>query len=252
MFDFPDIPKTIYNKNFLRSTAFVIEFSEIIKWQNHQKEIASGLTSIFPSRTNKLSIGVNIAPKVEDISFHTNDNSFVLKAEDGRKQIDFDQNMLSISFLGDSYVSFSSLQEVFEPIKLLLDTELAKYSILRFSERKINLIDFNIQQTNGVLLLKQLINSQLIGNIDYTPNTSYIKQAISSITFEKQNANLNIKYGYNKVNDIIGQIILDLTITFEKDNNIASISNFEVINSELYRAFNWAITDEYKKLMNHE
>ena len=163
-----------------------------------------------------------------------------------------ENNVLAIVLHGKSYKSFNSFRAVFEDIDILLKEELSNYEIKRFSERKINIIDFALNN-NGAITLKQLLNSVLVGNIDYVPNINYIKQFINNIVFEKEEASLNIKYGLNKVNDSIGQIILDLTMFMDinERSNINHLHNFNIINTELYKAFNWAITDDYKEIMNN-
>lgn len=252
MFDFPSVPHKIYHRNFLRSTLFSIEFSEEIQWELHSDAIAAMFSDEYPTKTPRLNIGINFtqksAPKVS-----THANAFELNGLNGLKSLAFEGNILTILFHGESYKSFSSIEPFFNRITELLQSELSKYRIQRFSERKINLIDFKIRDNEGLTMLRQLITSSLIGNIDYVPNLTYINQSINSISFEKPDTRLNIKYGYNKINASISQIILDLTITTENNKKESSIIEyFETINSELYKAFNWAITEDYKKLMNHE
>lgn len=254
MFDFPDIPKVTYKRTFLRSSIFNIEFSENIKWENYEDEIFNFFKTNFPIKSKKNSFGINFtATKDGIVNLGTNNdsNAFELKSVDGLKILSFENNVLAVGLNGKSYESFISFIQIFQIVDELLQNNLAKYKVKRFSIRKINLIDFNLNNNNGVTFLKQLINSELIGNIDYTPNINYIKQSINSIVFEKESARLNIKYGYNKINDSIGQIILDLVMFFDYDNNKTNIDHFDFINNELYQAFNWAIAEEYKKIMNN-
>ncbi len=251
MFDFPDTPKIVYKRNFLRSSIFNIEFTERISWEKHADTIQSLFKSEFPIRNNRITIDINFNQNAKDkLNLHQGSNAFELKSVDNLTVLAFENNILAIIFHGKSYESFQNFKKIFTLVNdRLLNRVLSQYSISKFSERKINLIDFQISNNNGLSLLKQLINTQLIGNIDYTPNSNFIKQSISSIVFEDEKANLNIKYGYNKINEGIGQIILDMVLFLNIDKPCSHIENFEKINTALYRAFHWAITEEYKELM---
>lgn len=252
MFDFPDIPKIVYSRNFLRSSIFNIEFEETISWQLHSEAIQNLFKDEFPIKNNKLSIDVNFTKNSKDeLSLKTDTSFFELKSLDNLNVLAFENNVVAILFHGKSYQSFQNFERLFNLInEKLIEKELSKYKIKKFSERKINLIDFATPINNGLSFLKQLINSQLVGNIDYVPNSNFIKQSINSIVFEDDNALLDIKYGYNKINNDIGQIILDMVLFVNVDKSLTYFENFEKINTVLYRAFHWAITDEYKQILN--
>ncbi|MEA5403187.1 TIGR04255 family protein [Arcicella sp. DC2W] len=254
MFDFPDIPKTEYKRTFLRSSIFNIEFDYVIEWENHIEEISKLFKENFFINNREETNFLSSRDKSKEINIEKHNKTIEFKSKDGLNVIAFENNVLAIVLHGKSYKSFNSFRTIFGEVEILLKNELSNYQIKRLSERKVNIIDFTLNDNNGAITLKQLLNSELVGSIDYIPNINYIKQSINSIVFEKDEASLNIKYGYNKINDSIGQIILDLTM-FTGLNTISNknlIDTFSDINTELYRAFNWAITDDYKEIMKSD
>ena len=252
MFGFPKVEHKKYNKNFLKTVVFQVQFEKCLNLESKESEIGQIFKNNFPRLSG--GKGFEIIVNNENANFQqvNNGHNINMKSENGQRIIDINETGLSFTIGGSSYISFENLIEDINNIISFLD--LCKIdSVKRLAIRKINIVEFKNNQ-NPSEILNFLINPNLVGHIQDFPKRNQINHSIQSLNYKNENKYLNIKYGFNippQLNSELGQLIIDIDLYRQeiiKTENI--ISDSKLMNSEIFNIFNWLINDNTKKLLN--
>ncbi len=254
MFDFPEVEHKKFNKNFLKTVIFQINFEEYIDLTEKSLKIGKLFKDNFPRYSSGKGKGFEILLNNENANFQQIDNghNINMKSENGQRIININEKSLSFTVGGSSYISFDNLlNDINNIISFLVLCEID--SIQRLAIRKINIVEFKNNE-NPSDILKFLLNPILINHIDEFPNNPYINHSIQSINYKKNDDYLNIKYGLNfppQLNSEIGQLIIDIDLFKQEKIDVSSIiSNSKLINSEIFNIFNWIVNENAKKILD--
>lgn len=254
MFGFPKLEHKNYKKNFLKTVLFRIEFDKCLNIDSKEEKIKNLFQDKFPRFNSGIGKGFEIIIDNKNTNFNevTSGHNINIKSENGQRIIDINQDSISLTIAGKSYVSFDDLADDFQKVTSFfslcgIDT------INKVGIRKINIIEFKNKE-NRSDILNFLINPTLVSHINDFPNKKYINQSINSINYKDNNNFLNLKYGLNVPNaldDEIGQLIIDIDLIVQKSIEIKDIiSEASLINSEIFNIFSWLINDNAKAILN--
>jgi uncharacterized protein (TIGR04255 family) len=258
MFNFPHTDHRKYKKNFLKTVIFQIAFEESTMLVDKKAKIVEIFNKVFPRVNDKVTKGIQISfkndqtPILQQIENNKTGVSIEMRSNDGQRVLSIDNTSLSYTIGGKSYTSFDDLKMDLVLLNSFFGLSEIK-KVKRIAIRKINIIDF-VVNTNASDFLAHLVSSELLSNLNYFPDTQFIRQNIQSISYQKDDFTLNIKYGLNipkTIDKEIGQIILDIDLfnTSQIDSN-NTIRVAEEINNEIFNIFNWAISDNTKNLLD--
>ena len=254
MFGFPKVEHKKYNKNFLKTVVFQVQFDKCLNLESKESEIGQIFKNNFPRLSGGKGKGFEIIVNNENANFQqvNNGHNINMKSENGQRIIDINETSLSFTIGGSSYISFENLIEDINNIISFLDLCNID-SVKRLAIRKINIVEFKNNE-NPSEILNFLINPNLVGHIQDFPKRNQINHSIQSLNYKNEDKYLNIKYGFNippQLNSELGQLIIDIDLYRQeiiKTENI--ISDSKLMNSEIFNIFNWLINDNTKQLLN--
>ena len=254
MFGFPKVEHKKYNKNFLKTVVFQLQFEKCLNLESKESEIGQIFKNNFPRLSGGKGKGFEIILNNENANFQqvNNGHNINMKSENGQRIIDINETGLSFTIGGSSYISFENLIQDINNIITFLDL-CEINSIKRLAIRKINIVEFKNNE-NPSDILNFLINPSLVGHIQDFPNRNLINHSIQSLNYKENDKYLNIKYGLNippQLNSELGQLIIDIDLYRQEvieTKNI--ISESKLMNSEIFNIFNWLINDNTKQLLN--
>ncbi|MFN8257704.1 MAG: TIGR04255 family protein [Bacteroidales bacterium] len=258
MFDFPKVEHKYFNKNFLKTVIFRIDFEENNKIFEKKKEITDLFSALLPRISDKETKGIQISfsndqtPILQSVDNINTGKVIEMKSIDGQRILAINKSSLTYTIGGQSYSNSIDLKK---ELNLLIDFyKISEIKFLkRLAFRKINIIEFKISNNPSEILL-QLISPDLLSNLAYFPKSNSIKQNIHSLIYQDGDYSLNIKYGLNipPIQNIgIGQIIIDIDLfNTSKIETSETIKIADMINSEIFNIFNWAISENTKRLLN--
>ena len=254
MFDFPKVEHKNFDKNFLKTVIFQINFEKYNNLNNKSKKIGELFKDNFPRFNLGKGKSYEILLNNENTNFQQieDGHNIIMKSENGQRIINIKENSLSFTVSGTSYKSFDNISKDLENIISFL-TLCEINEITRLAIRKINIVEFKNSE-NPSDILRFLLNPTLINHIEKFPNGQNINHSIQSINFKKNNDFLNIKYGLNippQLNYEVGQLIIDIDLFQQDKIDKSSILNkSKKINSEIFNIFNWIINENAKKILN--
>ena len=256
MFGFPIVDHRNYNKNFLKTVVFQIAFEENLEIITRKDEIFELFHESFPRTNENTSTGVQV-------SFDSNEKTPILesieglsaldlKSNDGQKIINITSTNFTLTYNGTVYQTFEQLKSELNVLNSFF-TLFGIQTLKRISIRKINLIEFKIAE-NASDILKYVINSDLLSNLNYFPSPNLIKQNIQNVRYESGKNSLNLRYGLNVPptnNSENGQVILDIDLISRENVKIENVFTIsDKINNEIFNIFKWAINQNIINLLN--
>lgn len=257
MFGFDSTPHRTFKKNFLKTIIFQISFEKNEIIDEKRKEIKELFRSRFPRQNDTKSEGLEISfnntrsPQLTNLK---GVDGIEMKSSDGEQAITVDDRSFSFTISGKAYKNYNGFKENFlkDILSFLEICQIGK--IHRTAIRKINIVEFSLgQNQDASSILTLLINPDLIGNLNFIPNSSKIINNIQSLNYKDEDNFLNLKYGFNLPprKEKIGQAIIDIDLYNQsalKGNEV--LSKFDSINSEIFNIFSWVISDRTKELLN--
>lgn len=261
MFDFPKYDRKeglSYKKHFLRAVIFQLRYDDAEKSIEPRKnDIINILKPSFPRVNDKITQGFEIKFNQEQtpILHNIKDDSFGIefRSGDGKKIIVVDKHSFTYTIDGKNYKNFETLIEELNKINQILKI-LKINSIKRIAIRKINIIEFdidNIERDNPTGALEYALNPDLVSNLNYHPQTEYIRRNIQTINYQKDENRLNLTYGLIVLpSSRVGQVIIDIdlfSMSLYEASDIFSIANN--INNEIFNIFHWAISKNIEELL---
>ena len=258
VFDFPHVERKTFNRNFLRTIIFQVSYDEMTDLFEKKSAITSIFKDKFPRVDDKITNGVQIVfsndktPLLRNVEDKNTGMSLEFKTLDGQKVLSIERTQLTYTVSNKGYSNFESIVDELSGV-LDFFTLCGISNVNKVAIRKINLIDFKVIG-NPTDTLAQLISPDLLANLNYIPNSKYIKQNVQTINYQLDNNRLNIKYGLNIppiLNSEIAQVIIDIDLinTDKIESNYIFISATE-INNEIYDIFNWTVSDNLKLILN--
>ncbi len=257
MFGFPKANRPEgdqFKKNLLKSVIFQLNFGR-------NPEVVTGFKGKRETLKVKFPITNSIEQKFAQVRFEKDktpivqtarspNHGYEFKTEDNNKTLVITEDTLSYTISGPIYQNFPGA--IFE-IKNNFFPILAECNVVNFNRvaiRKINLIEpIDLRNTNKDLLL-MAFNKDLVHNITFFPDITWIASGISNVTMEKTDKRLNIVYGLlapsqKKTNK---QILLDIDLFFcNQDFALDTLEQkWTEINDEIFNIFNWAISSDLK------
>lgn len=258
MFNFPHTERKIYKKNFLKTVIFQITFDENLALKTKKDVLINVFKAKYPRCNDKVTKGIQISfkadqtPILQNIEDEKTGLAFEFKSLDGQRIINIDNSTLSLTVGGKSYISFSELRTDIE----LIQEFIALFEIRTLNKvaiRKINIIEF-IVDGNASAFLSHLVSPDLLSNINYFPDNQFIKQNIQTVSYQRDEFKLNIKYGLNipPIPDKeIGQIIIDIDLFSTSQTDASNMLDIaKGINDEVFNVFNWAISENTKNILD--
>ncbi len=260
MFDFPHIEHQSYTRNFLKTIIFQISYDEKANLFDKKSEIINIFKEILPRFDDKVTNGIHISfssdktPILHNIEDSKTGIALEFKSLDGQRILTINKSSLSYTIGGKAYTNFENLKKelcLLDRFYKLCEID----TIHRVAIRKINIFEFKVS-VNPSDILAHLISSDLLSNLNYFPKSSFIKQNIHTISYLDGGYRLNIKYGLNvppPPNTEIGQVIVDIDLfSTETIDTRFTLIKADEINNEIFDIFNWAISDNTKKILNGE
>jgi len=262
MFGIPSVERKIFERNFLKTAIFSLNYSTQFKIVGLKKDIQNLFEDFDLS---ELTRGVGLQLRivdgkqvVESIEGSNEITGFELKSINGDLIITIQHGHVSLRINSDEYKNFDSITKYVPQIKQLLNlVHIKNYDNL--SIRKINVLE--LEKTESItgpsqILLKSFINKRLFGDLSYFGKDDFVTSNISSIIFKEDNYNLNLRYGINspnKVNENIKHILIDIESSVKGKLELASLNDEMIsINQSIYDCFNWVIGDTFKQILNGE
>lgn len=253
MFGFPFIQREMYKNTFLRKVELVIQFNPVVDKRvlidNAKEHLSPKFPNIEDNQSKDYAININGATPTIQVSSEA--KGLKLLSADRKNILFVDNGLIKYIVDGVNYEGFESVKQSLCGVLPLLKS-LDVIEIKQASLQKINIFGFDTND-NPVGALKDLINSELLGNIDYCPNSKLQKQNIGSVIYQDDNEQFNIIYGLSVIpqtsNPTKGQIVVDI---LRSSNNVATESLWSKIdsnNSEIFNAFNWTISERAKQLL---
>lgn len=255
MFGFPSSchSRTSFNRNFLKSVVFQIQFKSNDEIIDKKEEIIGLFCTTFPRIQDTISKGfevkmnANQTPVIHPIS--DNNAGYQMRTQNGQSTITFSRDIINFISAGKDYKTFddffSGISEINEVFKISGINEVSRIAI-----RKINIIDFKIPETEESCpmdVLGMVLSSDLLSNSDYFPNKHYIKNNIHTINFINDNNLLNLKYGLicPNVNSKNGQIVIDIDLIDKNINAVQDLKKIsKTINEEIFNIFCWTLCND--------
>lgn len=256
MFGFPSEPYKTYNRNFLKTVIFQVSFNNNNFLKNKKSDIIDLFKETFPRYNDSLAQGFEIkfknpneTPVLQSIQ---NNAGIEMRSNDGQRVLTINDVSLSLTISGKVYKNFDLLKQDLSRIDKFF-TLVGINKIIKVAIRKVNIIEFqNISDATGVL--SYAITPELLSNLTYFPKSEGIKQNIHSVSYALDNYKLNLKYGLilpqgNNIGN--GQIILDIDLINNEESNTSTIfEKATFINNQIFNIFNWAISKNFKDLLN--
>lgn len=254
MFGFPRVEHKKYNKNFLKTVVFQLQFEKCLDLESKESEIGQLFKDNFPRLSTGKGKGFEIILNNENANVQqvNNGHNINMKSENGQRIVDINETVINFTVGGSSYISFDNL--ITDLNNIISFLELCKInSVKRLAIRKINIVEFKNNE-NPSDILNFLINPALVGHIQDFPNRKLITHSIQSVNYKNGEKYLNIKYGLNippQLNSELGQLIIDIDLFNQEiieTKNI--ISESKLMNSEIFNIFNWLINENTKSILN--
>ncbi len=250
-YPFKNIEHRIYKNTFLQNTLVEMQY-ESIKSRLSAKEVFCDFQSFASKNLGIDDIkedegltekGIIISSDEIDTKFYIYDNKLIIKI--GRK-------------------NYSSFQESVIPyIKIAEDflQSVAKLEVINSLEiRKINIWPYNIldQNTLTETLMSKIFSKELLENGNFksqSPENRNVTQWMKEKIFNWEDILLKLKYGFIAKDEQHDKerIILDSTA---ESSHKATIDNGEMrallekLNTILFDAYHWSVTDEIIQIMN--
>ena len=253
IFGFPEVAHRQFKTNFLKVVVFQIQFNKVDNFKDKKAEIIESFKDLFP-RIGTPQTGIEIVfsntqtPIVQNFK---NEEHIEMKSFNGQKTLSISSTSITLNIAGKEYKSYQQLKQdidrVVNFLKMCNINELNRVAI-----RKINVVDFKYHENNPYPVLSSLVNSNLLGNLEYYPANDSMKQNLHTLVYKKNGYNLNIKYGLNiPPLPALGQLMIDLDLFHLGKTPIAEIFNIlDGVNQEVYNAFNWIITENLLSLLD--
>jgi len=254
VFGFPKIEHKKYNKNFLKTVVFQLQFEKCLDIESKESDISKLFKNNFPRLSAGKGKGFEIILNNENANVQqvNNGHNINMKSENGQRIVNINETGLSFTIGGSSYISFENLISDLNNIISFLDLCNIS-SVKRLAIRKINIVEFKNNE-NPSDILNFLLNPNLVSHIQDFPNRNLINHSIQSVNYKNGEKYLNIKYGLNippQLNSELGQLIIDIDLFNQEiieTKNI--ISESKLMNSEIFNIFNWLINENTKQLLN--
>ena len=111
MFGFPKVEHKKYNKNFLKTVIFQLQFEKCLNIESKEKEISHLFKNNFPRLSSGKGKEFEIILNNEKANFQqvNSGHNINMKSENGQRIIDINETGLSFTIGGSSYVSFENL-----------------------------------------------------------------------------------------------------------------------------------------------
>nr|WP_319401012.1 TIGR04255 family protein [uncultured Carboxylicivirga sp.] len=255
MFGFPQVQRKIYKNNFLRTIVFQVQFAENKTVIEKSLEIKNLFKEEFPRANDSVAKGFNIqlnkdkTPILQSIPDAR--TGIDLRSEDGQKVLNISTNSLTLTVGGKVYKSFEIIETLIKKLNQVFELCDIK-NALRLSVRKVNIIEFEIVNSNHIEVLQYLLSQPLLSNLNAFPDSKYINQSIQTINYKKDLNHLNLRYGMALVpNTKNGQVIVDIDLIDMGNITIDKILNrSKELNSQIFSIFNWTLSNNAKDLLD--
>ncbi len=254
MFGFKEFKPKTFNKNFLKTVIFQIAY-EKVEFEKNKEEIIKIFNGRFPRTNTKATSGIEISFKDNQTPILQNlkqPDGLEMKSEDGQKVLNITESLLSYTVSGRAYKNYSTLKEDLDQLDTFIKLCDIK-SVNRIAIRKINIIEF-MDEENSPEMLNYIINSDLLGNLNFFPYPGKINHNIQLLNYQDGKDYLNIKYGLNilpKNATKIGQILIDIDLfSLESIDSMKVFDVSDKINKEIFNIFNWVISENTLNLLN--
>ncbi len=253
MFGFPDTPRRIFKKNFLRSVIINIIYDPIVVTE-FQDVIKTSLIDYFPRFRSKVdaSFKIELRPneKASIVNSGEGVGGYQLRSEDGLNSLAIDNTMIVLNIAGLSYKKFDDISELIKRIQELL-CAMGISQIKRLSMRKLNVANFQTEDVITVFedLLSPILASRASSAVPFCDN---VIQNMTNISLMDGNYRLNLAYGIPPIPAVAkplkGIFVEDIDIINE---SVLPVEDMEdslyKINKAVYDVFSWMNSDKLKE-----
>ena len=256
MFGFRKIEKRYYKYTFLKRVNIRIVYDSV----DFPDDMLNITQSYFSKDFVRVSYGndINLNLGVDDTDTPTasviSNDTLLLRNEDSNIIAFISKNSIHINIeVDENYNSFEkNISKITKKVINFLHSSLSVKKIKSVILQKLNIIDFvykrNENTVNGALTA--FLNNNLVSWSHIFPDESKITQNRSSIVFEENEYNLELRYGVvsspNKEEEK-GQIFIEIQSQLYKDIDITQVlPELSLINDEIFNIFDWVLNDELK------
>lgn len=253
MFGFPETPRRIFKKNFLRSVIISIIYDPIVV-TDFQDIIKTSLINYFPRFRNKVdsSFQIELRPneKTPIVNVGEGVRGYQLLSEDGLSTISIDNTTIVVNIAGLSYKKFDDISEMIKKFHELMHA-MGVTQIKRLSMRKLNVANFQTEDVVSVYedLLSPVLASRAMATV---PFSASVLQNMTNVSLADGEYRLNLAYGIPPIPAVTkplkGIFVEDIDVIKE---SVLPIDEMEEqlckINQAIYNIFSWVNSDNLKE-----
>lgn len=260
--------KKIFARNFISEVSCKLSFAENKKCSSERQCFIDSLKDDYPKCSDGITQEIQLRQmngRGTSLSVNSKDDEhqIVLVNDEVNRKIILNNVSLVVSDVAGAY---QSSEKYDEGIGKIIDAA-SPFNINRFNSvelRKLNLIGFSAKSKNGDKIivsqaLEQVVSRNLIVAYgSFGDVGTYMRRHIYDMKLVDGDYELNIKYGLilddvnADVTEVKGKLVVDLSIKKNSATEIAESQNvLRVCHKELYNAFCWCTSDEFKNVLNN-
>ncbi len=263
MFEFPKFEKPKgfqYKHNFLKSVIFQVKYPIANKVVDSIPLIKGNVGKFFKNfgEIFKSEVGFKFDEKTPILqSTKSSTQGIEFRADNGHKVLAITEDSITYTIFGPSYSNFeNTIHELELYFSNVLNDTLGIKTLNRIAIRKINIIELELlQQLKTNEIIQAVFNKSLVDSLNYMPCINYLTYHISNNIYKRNTYQLNLNYGLipNQNETSKRQFVLDIDLFNFKSDFISSnlITEFQIINDEIFNIFNWSLLDSVKDSLNN-
>lgn len=265
MFGFPDIERSKFENNFLRSVSVTISFepcNAVLDTLSTDSEVLAETPHRSSNTISELRVGTTVKKFYRQI----HDNEIVLKSDNEETELRISESAIGFTLIVNEYSGFESIEsKIFHIIDVLKETGVE--NVKKIVVKKLNLLNFKLSSTGddeGMLPRLSPINDLLIPGL--VPTSASVIKVNNHIVLTSCIIKLCDDGGFfmeispativdtDTANDdnVEGCVSIDITAKSTHSLPVDDVKErIGLLNEEIFKAFYWMLSNKGKSLLSN-